>query len=353
MKTGLSLQELAGEITRRAATKEDFIADTRTLAFDREADSLVLNADAGTVGQAGAFRLNDHAHSQIAEHAGIPGMYYARMRHEAPELLGRNIREWFDKHPARRMVRTLDGTARAFLSDRYHRMDDDAFANVVLPAISETPGAEVESCGITALRTTVKFTSPRKTREVQKGDAVQFGVAFSNSEVGAGRLTGRLFAKRLVCLNGMVIEEEQFASSHIGKRHGTTRDLAEVFKLDTIRADGEATILKLRDFTSEILTDSFLDGQVEKMRALTEHKVGDPVGAVERLAKQHSLAQATQNNVLRHLIEGGDLSLWGLANAVTRTAEDESDYDEATKLEVVGGRMLVLPRAEYQRLVAA
>ena len=31
MKTGLSLQELAGEITRRADKKEDLIADTRTL----------------------------------------------------------------------------------------------------------------------------------------------------------------------------------------------------------------------------------------------------------------------------------------------------------------------------------
>ena len=353
MKAGLSLQELAAEITRRAEKKEDLIADTRALGYAHETDSLMLNADAGTVGQAGAFKLNEHAHGQIAEHVGIPAAYYKRMHHNAPELLGRNIREWFDRYPARRMVRTLDGTARAFLSDRYHRMDDDAFANVVLPAISETPGAEVESCGITALRTTVKFTSPRKTREVQKGDAVQFGVAFSNSEVGAGRLTGRLFAKRLVCLNGMVIEEEQFASSHIGKRHGSTRDLSEVFRLDTIKADGEATILKLRDFTSEILTDSFIDGQVEKMRGLTEHKVGDPVGAVERLAKQHSFAQATQNNVLRHLIEGGGLSLWGLANAVTRTAEDESDYDEATRLETVGGRMLVLPRTEYAKLVAA
>jgi hypothetical protein len=177
------------------------------------------------------------------------------------------------------MVRTLDGTARAFLSDRYNRMDDDAFANVVLPAIFETPGAEVESCGITALRTTIKFSSPRKTREVQKGDAVQFGVAFSNSEVGAGRLTGSLFAKRLVCLNGMVIEEEQFASTHLGRRHGSTRDLGEVFKLDTIRTDGQATILKLRDFTSEILTDRFIDVQVEKMRGLTEVKVEDPVKA--------------------------------------------------------------------------
>jgi hypothetical protein len=60
------------------------------------------------------------------------------------------------------------------------------------------------------------FTSPRKTGEVQKGDAVQFAVAFSNSKVGAGRLTGSLFVKRLVCLNGMVIEEEQFASTHLG-----------------------------------------------------------------------------------------------------------------------------------------
>ena len=89
------------------------------------------------------------------------------------------------------------------------------------------------------------------------------------------------------------------------------------------------------------------------MRGLTEQKLGDPVDAVERLAKQHSFAQATQNNVLRHLIEGGDLSLWGLANAMTRTAEDQQDYDEATRLETVGGRMLVMPRTEYRQLLAA
>ena len=347
MKTGLSLQELAAEITRRADTKEDFIADTRTLAYMPESNRLSLTSTGDT------FEVNDHAHSQISEHTGIPATYYKRMREDAPGLLANNVHAWFEKYPARRMVRTLDGTARAFLSDRYNRMDDDAFANVVLPAIFETPGAEVESCGITALRTTIKFTSPRKTREVQKGDAVQFGVAFSNSEVGAGRLTGSLFAKRLVCLNGMVIEEEQFASTHLGKRHGSTRDLGEVFKLDTIKADGEATILKLRDFSAEILSDRFIDTQVEKMQALTEVKVEDPVKAVERLAKLHSFAEATRNDVLKHLIEGGDLSMWGFVNAVTRTAEDQEDYDDATRLETLGGRMLVLPKADYRQLLAA
>lgn len=353
MKTQLSLQELATEITRRAATKEDMIVDTRALAYDHEANSLVVHGGATSDGAGAIYKLNNHAHEQIAEHAKIPVAYYKRMREEAPALLGDNIRAWFDKYPARRMVRTLDGTARAFLSDKYNRMDDDSFANVVLPAIVDTPGAEVVSCGITDLRTTIKFKSERKTREVQKGDEVQFGVAFSNSEVGAGRLTGSLFAYRLVCLNGMVIEEEQFASTHVGRRQGASRDLGEVFKLDTIKADGEATILKLRDFTAEILSDRFIDAQVEKMRGLTEVKVTDPVKAVEQLAKQHSFSEATKNDVLKHLIEGGDLSMWGLANAVTRTAEDQKGYDDATKLETLGGRMLALPKPEYRQLVAA
>ena len=344
MKSQFTLQELAQQITDRSTKKEDFIADTRSLAFVPERNEIAMGER--------SFVVNDHAHGQIATHAGIPLAYYKRMRDEAPELLGNNIRTWFDKYPATRMLRTLDGNARAFLSDKYNRMDDDAFANVVLPAIWEVPGAEVVSCGLTDIKTTIKFKSARFTREVKKGDEVQFGIAFSNSEVGAGRLSGSLFAYRLVCLNGMVIEEEQFASTHIGKRH-TTRDLGDVFKLDTIKADGEATILKLRDFSTEIMTERFIGEQVERMRGLGQIALADPVKAVERLSKQYSFADAQQNDVLKHLISGGDLSMWGLANAVTRTATDQANYDDATRLETLGGRMLTLPATEYKQLQAA
>ena len=89
------------------------------------------------------------------------------------------------------------------------------------------------------------------------------------------------------------------------------------------------------------------------MRGLTEVTIEDPVKAVERLAKQHSFADATRNNVLKHLIAGGDLSMWGLANAVTRAAEDQEHYDDATRLETLGGRMLTLPKTEYRQLQAA
>jgi len=86
---------------------------------------------------------------------------------------------------------------------------------------------------------------------------------------------------------------------------------------------------------------------------LTGGRLSDPVKAVERLARQHSFAEATRNDVLKHLIEGGDLSMWGLANAVTRTAEDQDGYDDATRLETLGGRLLTLPKTEHRQLLAA
>ncbi len=345
MKTQHTLKDLAAMIMDRAEKKEDFIADTRTLTIDGKANVVGLS-------NGSHFTINDHTHSQIATHTNIPAAYYKRMREEAPDLLSSNIRTWFDKYPANRMVRTLGGGARAFLSDKYSRMDDDAFANVVLPAIYDVPGAEVVSCGLTDVKTTIKFKSPRYEREVKRGDLVQFGIAFSNSEVGAGRLTGSLFAYQLICTNGMVIEDEQFASTHVGRKH-MTRDLGEVFRLDTIQADGHATILKLRDFARELMTDKFIDSQVERMRGLTEVKLTDPVKAVEKMAKQHAFTEGTKNDVLKHLIEGGNLSMWGLQNAVTRAAEDQADYDDATKLETLGGRMLTLAKTDYRELLAA
>ena len=286
MKSDYTIQQWAQRITDRAERKVDLIADTRSVQYDPQTNKM-------HVGQH-ELSVNDHAHGQIATQTGIPALYYKRMREDAPALLGENIRTWFDKYPANRMIRALDNTARAWLSDKYNRMDDDAFANVVMPAVYDVPGASIESCGMTDLKTTIKFVSPRLTYQVRKGDDVQFGVAYSNSEVGAGRLTGTLFAKQLVCLNGMCIEAEMFASTHVGRRH-TTRDLGEIFQLDTLKADGAATILKLRDYTKELLTDRFLTEQVEKMRGSKSSPDVRPTQAVSRSCPELRMARRSRS----------------------------------------------------------
>ena len=64
------------------------------------------------------FSITDNAHSQISQRLNIPLKYYKRMHSLAPDLLATNVNTWFLEKPERRMIRILDGKARAYLSDR-------------------------------------------------------------------------------------------------------------------------------------------------------------------------------------------------------------------------------------------
>jgi hypothetical protein len=77
---------------------------------------------------------------------------------------------------------------------------------------------------------------------------------------------------------------------------------------------------------------------------------GDVTNAVEALSNRLGLTQDEQSSVLTHLIEGGDLSQYGLINAVTRTAEDAKSYDRATKLEMADATALGLKPTEWRDL---
>jgi len=68
--------------------------------------------------------------------------------------------------------------------------------------------------------------------------------------------------------------------------------------------------------------------------------LADPAGSVEQLQAAGHLNEGEGAAVLRHLIQGGDVSTWGLIQAVTRSAEDNPDYDRASELEALGGAML-------------
>ena len=59
---------------------------------------------------------------------------------------------------------------------------------------------------------------------------------------------------------------------------------------------------------------------------------GDPVMAVAVLANRHGLNDTERGGVLRHLIREGDLSGYGVVNAVTHYSQEVEDYDRATEL---------------------
>jgi hypothetical protein len=76
------------------------------------------------------------------------------------------------------------------------------------------------------------------------------------------------------------------------------------------------------------------------MRESATRKIEVPEKAIELITKKFNLTQNENSNVLSHLIQGGDLSSWGLGNAVTRMAQDVHSYDRSTELEQIGYQIM-------------
>ena len=205
MKTGLTLEQLAAEITRQQSAKEDYVVNTGNLRLESYGPDLTLRVlDNDGADRIEPLEIGDIAHRQIGTHLSIPAKYYERMRSEDPGLLAHNVNTWLERTPAQRMIRVLDGKARAYLSNRYLRMDNYSIASAVLPILAEIPDVRIESCQITDSRMYIKAVNPRLQEDVTPGDTVQAGVVISNSEVGLGSVNIQPLIYRLVCSNGKV-----------------------------------------------------------------------------------------------------------------------------------------------------
>lgn len=347
MKHGKDLPTLAAELQRRAKAKQDLVADTRNIGISDNGRQLVINQ--GT--RISCYDLTALAHRQIGEHVGIPSKYYERMLADAPGLLQINVNDWFAREPARRMVRTLDGNARAFLSDKFRRLDNEDVADAALNALLARNLAQVESCEVTDTRLYIKALFPRVEAEVKAGDVIQAGVVISNSEVGLGALSVRLLMYRLVCLNGM-IRDTVSRQSHVG-RQVMADETGVVYREETVAADDKALMLKLEDTIASVAGTPF-QRAIESMRvAAGSEPIAKPVQAVEILARTIGLTIGQKDSVLERLIKGGDYTKYGVANAITNLANDEGDYDVATQLEELGGRMIDLPANDWRQIAAA
>ena len=74
---------------------------------------------------------------------------------------------------------------------------------------------------------------------------------------------------------------------------------------------------------------------------------------IKRVAKKFAFTEGEQKGVLASLIEGGDLTRYGLHSAITHFSAKVEDYDRATELERRGGDVIELPRHEWELLKAA
>ena len=168
MKTGLTIQQMAQELLRQSKAKQDYLVNTGSLSLSVTSDVPQLRVTENGLDKITPLDIRQTAHRQLGTYLGIPQKYYELMRTDAPELLAYNANYWFSQKNELRTLRTIDGCARAFLSNRYRRIDNLDIASVTLPVIGELPEARFVSTQITDDFMYIKVVNPRLQADVME-----------------------------------------------------------------------------------------------------------------------------------------------------------------------------------------
>lgn len=353
MKTGLSLTALAQEIESRASAKKDLIAPApkmEAIAIKDDSDNtkVLLRVEGHD-----AMHANGLAHNQLAEYVGIPAAYYKRMQAEQPELLARNINAWLQSFGGKdlRMVRTLGGQVRAVLSDKYRAVENEDLAEAILPVLLQR-NLVIMSCQVTDTRMYIKAVDRNIEANVPTGhkmgdgshtifDTLSPAIIISNSEVGHGALSIETGVYTKACTN-MALFGASMRKYHTGARAELSDDLYALWS-------------QTKDLVAAAFDQVNFEALAKKIGEASQDKIEAEVGAVEvveRIGKRFDLSQGERKGVLASLIEGADLSRYGVHSAVTHFSAKIEDYDRATDLERLGGKIIELNRSEWQQLAA-
>lgn len=353
MKTGKTLTELAVELERIQKNKRDYIVPTAKLTMTDDAKLNFVN------GESKDYDLTDWSNTQVATYSDIPKQYFDRIKKENPKLLADSVNHGLKKaaessDKEARLVRTIDGKIRGFLSSRYRTLDAHDLLENTLPTLIGH-NFNVLSSEVTDKRLYLKTVTPKVEGEVKKGDVIQYGVMLSTSDVGAGSLRVEPFFYRLACLNGAVMETK-FRKAHLGSNN-FERHVQEVLTNETKQLNDRAFFATVRDYLESTMRPENFERELNKMREAADRKIENfdlekvieltmnEVGVKGETHKKGLLAALASGN------EGAGLTQWGLMNSFSRYAQDESlDYDTSTDFERASGAVLELNKTQWQRI---
>ena len=251
------------------------------------------------------------------------------------------------------MAQELVKTYASVLGEKQElfKTEKTEIATAVLPLFAGNDQYEVMSCEVTENRLYLKVVNHRLEMEVRKGDIVQAGVMISNSEVGLGAVSIQPLVYRLVCTNGMVVNDMGERRHHVGRQAKAVEDSFALYSDETMEAEDKAFLLKLRDTTMAAIDEACFSQVVGRLQeSMAVPITGKVQDVVQLTAQSYGINAEEQEGILKYLIEGGDLSLYGLSNAVTRASQDVVSYDRATTLEGIGWQVATMEPQQWKQI---
>jgi len=324
----MRIQELKDELERQRPLKWDKKINASEIEMILENNTIMLHIKALKK----EYSITQPCHSQIADRLGIPAKYYKKMEDEAPDLLTENVNTWLKQNGKEFFVRGMGESVRALLSDRYRVIDHIDVLYVSLNEL-QTHETEIEDCHLSETEMYVKAKSNKLKEFVRhREDIIIGGLLLTNSETGhkALRLEPRLF--RVLCTNGMVIEDLKTRQIHLG--NGDTFFDNQVY-------------LSIRQSIRELF-GQFGD-IIQNLRDTSEIKVNNPRTVIRNVVEHYQLSEVQKENILMAFGSDPEHDKLGIADAVTRAAQKEKRFEDRIDMEKLGGKVISLPNDQFRR----
>lgn len=359
-----NLADLAGLLQNQNAAKNDIVVPATKV---RSEDGIIVVQDAevtmsldGVTSVAGHYTPTDIFNEGVATKLNIPNGYLRRMHADRPDLYDANVNGWLHGNdmgasPDDRsfLLRAFSdgnggGIARAFLSDKFKRIDN---FDVVLSALEgvKAAGLDPDTLEIKAdlserfmrvvIRTPqINAAAPYLLQNYRYGGQtgqerplIDAGLVIKNSETGGGAFSIAPHLTVQVCSNGMTMTTDAQRQVHLGSR---LEDGIVRWSDETQQKELELVRLKTADAIKSFLDVDYLQTTIAKL----EEKAGKPLeGApdkvVRHLSKSLGFSDDLADSILGEFFKAGDTTAGGFMNAVTAAAHTQSDPEIAVTLE--------------------
>jgi precorrin-3B methylase len=118
---------------------------------------------------------------------------------------------------------------------------------------------------------------------------------------------------------------------------------------DTLDATAEAILKMVRDHTAHALNPDNFEEIVGVLASAAETEIGStPKQAAAAVVKRFGMSQSEGAKVLDRLLSSGDRTQYGVANAVTRVAQESESFERAVELEAAGGEIAFTPSDNFR-----
>ena len=344
-KAPITLDAAAGQIRRAHdidGERDDVeIPDLRAWAVIPAGEHLALAAvPFPGVRERAPLVLRQNAFSQLCARMGAPAPYLLGL----PAKLQLACANYGMSRLADRsgLVRLAGNEARAIVSDRYAKLDDE----VVLESLYESLGRlgllgsirvrAVATGGMTALR----MSFPNEAREILPSDPIEYGLDISNGELGARSVGITSSTYRLVCTNGM---RAWRSDANMRLRHvGSPNKLREAF-LDGIPvalAESRGQLAQWARSVEAMVANVFdeIDGLRQYGLSTSDSRAIATTYAAEYGLRLPSKGSAEDIGTL--LQQTGEPTVYNVANAITRTAQNTESTERRFELEEAANRYL-------------